>query len=428
MPAKPIIPNFTVIEYCGSGAYGDVWIGEDRDGVRRAIKVLDKKRLQSLGALIREEKAVKLFRTLTKRHPHLIEIFAVGETDEYIYHVMELADAAYDAEKEYVPDSLSERLKTGNPIPLDELCAIMEQVLSAVEHLHASGLLHRDIKPSNVVFVDKCAKLADMGLVSSSNSDMSVVGSLGFFPLNEKMSVSSDVYALGKLLYCMCTGNTVDDFPSPPDYSDTPETMRQMKMINKAILKACDEKQENRFQCIDEFRQALRGEKLKTGKLNPLIVLATLVLIALPLIGYAFHLHLLSKEIPLSLLDATAKEQSGKTLEAIKITTVILKKDAKNEETLRLRKRLIEKFVSSKTSKPSTKNTLIKPLKTSKEKKLFAACLLLYQSHMAKNEPEKALKCLDAINKKWPDRKNSKPLLSLRQHALRKIKKKNKVK
>jgi hypothetical protein len=65
---RPDIPDFKIILCCGSGAYGDVWVADDRDGIRRAVKVLNKARLTNLGVLVREEKALRLFRSMVPEH------------------------------------------------------------------------------------------------------------------------------------------------------------------------------------------------------------------------------------------------------------------------------------------------------------------------------------------------------------------------
>lgn len=313
MPSKPDIPNFEITTYCGSGAYGDVWIGKDRDGVTRAVKVLDIERLQSLGVLQREEKAVKLFRTQAQKHPHLIDIFFAGETDTYIYYVMELADNIAAEGEEYIPDSLSERLKDGKPLPLNKSLKVINQLLDAVEHLHKNGLLHRDIKPSNVLFLDRVAKLADIGLVSSSNSEVSLAGTPGFFPPGGETGPEADLYALGKLLYCMVTGKSTDDFPSLPDYSDNPEMLKQMKLINSVIITACDKDHVKRFHSVDEFRQALIGN-LPARKINKrLVVEVILLIIVLTLSGNYWHKkyqdYKFRKEIEQQVLQDMAKKE-----------------------------------------------------------------------------------------------------------------------
>ena len=83
---KPDIPDFRIISCCGSGAYGDVWVADDRDGIRRAVKVLKKERLTNLGVLGREEKALRLFRSRVPEHPNIVRRFHTGETGPLLYH------------------------------------------------------------------------------------------------------------------------------------------------------------------------------------------------------------------------------------------------------------------------------------------------------------------------------------------------------
>lgn len=45
----------------------------------------------------------------------------------------------------------SQRVKAGSSAHLEAVPRLMAQLLGAVEHLHASGLIHRDIKPSNIL-------------------------------------------------------------------------------------------------------------------------------------------------------------------------------------------------------------------------------------------------------------------------------------
>ena len=53
-------------------------------------------------------------------------------------------------------------------------CSIMEKLLSAVNHLHATNIVHRDLKPENVLFVNRDPnselKLIDFGLAKSLQS------------------------------------------------------------------------------------------------------------------------------------------------------------------------------------------------------------------------------------------------------------------
>src|SRR5262249_33888604 len=91
-------------------------------------------------------------------------------------------------------------------------------VLAAVGHAHANLIVHRDIKPSNIcVSQDGVVKLLDFGIAklieedahSPASSDFTREGTRALTPryaAPEQVSggpitVSTDVYALGVLLY-----------------------------------------------------------------------------------------------------------------------------------------------------------------------------------------------------------------------------------
>ena len=287
---KPKIPDYEIKSLCGSGAYGDVWLCMDRNGIARAVKVLDKTRLESLGVLQREEKAIQLFRTQVPRHRNLIEIFHTGETDAVIYYVMPPADNVGTGGK-YVADTLDNRLRNRVFTP-EESISFITDMLDAVEVLHDAGLVHRDIKPSNIIFVDNIPKLADIGLVTSTDATMSIAGTMHFIPPEKATGNTADIYSIGKLLYCVLTGMPVQDFPMLPDklrLSGSPVIMR----LNKVILKACSKNPGNRFRSAGQFKAALKGDlDAMREKRGPAMMVALLCLLVLSIaITVLCHLH-----------------------------------------------------------------------------------------------------------------------------------------
>ncbi|MFZ2653732.1 MAG: serine/threonine-protein kinase [Victivallales bacterium] len=253
---RPNIPDFEIISCCGSGAYGDVWVADDRDGIRRAVKVLNKERLTNLGVLGREEKALRLFRNRVPEHPNLIRIFHSGETDTLIYYVMELADNANTNGPEYEADTLETRLKKTGALAEPQVMSLISGLADAVMCLHQNSIVHRDIKPSNILYVGGVAKLADIGLASSGDKSVSIAGTLHFIPPEKSTGFEADIYALGKVLYCAFTGLGVDKFPSLPEDLKSSRSAK----FNQIAMKACSSIQSDRFKDIDEFQEAVRGE------------------------------------------------------------------------------------------------------------------------------------------------------------------------
>lgn len=157
-----------------------------------------------------------------------------------------------------------------------------EQIIDAINYLHRQNppVLHRDIKPSNIKLTpDNRIKLVDFGLVKQLAPDdsrtITVVqgrGTVLYTPLEQyggegsHTDVRTDIYALAATLYHLLT-----DFP-PPDAKArflNPRVLRDPRTINdnisrrvaKAILWAMEMHPDNRPDSVDEFWQALIGNK-----------------------------------------------------------------------------------------------------------------------------------------------------------------------
>lgn len=275
---KPNIPNFDFERCCGSGAYGDVWVANDINGLRRAVKVLYKTRLKNLGVLDKEIRGLRLYCKEVPRHPNLIEVFYAGETEELVYYVMELADNVEESEIEYIPDTLAWRLNLDKRLSPINANNLVWSILDAVSALHQVGLVHRDIKPDNIVYVNGKPKLADIGLIAANVQEITIAGTYGFIPPEGVDGCGADLYAAGKLLYCSLTGKDVSAFPSLPDDFDR---TKQAAQLNKILLKACAHKKSKRFQDAFDFQVALQGEHPSFSRFRYLTVKNAIAIVAL---------------------------------------------------------------------------------------------------------------------------------------------------
>jgi tetratricopeptide (TPR) repeat protein len=101
-------------------------------------------------------------------------------------------------------------------LPIEQVVRVAEQVGAGLEHAHARGVVHRDLKPGNIWF-DRpgVAQIGDFGLaVALDRSRLTMagmmVGTASYMPPEQAMggetTPSSDLYALGCVLYEMVTG------------------------------------------------------------------------------------------------------------------------------------------------------------------------------------------------------------------------------
>ena len=241
-----------LISPCGKGTYGVVYLAENALGQHVVIKVV-----VNGDNSTRELKGLKLYTRISESHPHLLRVFHVGEFQEGFYYTMEVADDLGE-DGEYLPGTLGNMLRSGKTFPPEEACRIIRDLLSALDVMHTAGLLHRDIKPDNVVFVNGKAKLSDPGLVAEATAQNSMAGTPGFIPPEmvtegKNADKKSDLYAMGKLFYCMVTGNAPCSYPQLPE--SMPFSVR--RQIFPALARMCNRNPAKRFSSVEEFLKNL---------------------------------------------------------------------------------------------------------------------------------------------------------------------------
>jgi eukaryotic-like serine/threonine-protein kinase len=135
----------------GRGGMAAVWLGEDEVLERPvAVKVLSDTIAGDPGFVARFRREARTAAGLS--HPNLVGVYDFSEEGERPYLVMQ-----------FVPgENLAARLERGVEIDRERLA---RELLDAVAHIHAAGILHRDIKPGNIVLEpDGTAKLIDFGI------------------------------------------------------------------------------------------------------------------------------------------------------------------------------------------------------------------------------------------------------------------------
>src|ERR1700737_4896543 len=139
--ALPELAKYDIAEEIGRGGMATVYRAVDkRLGREVAVKVIHPHLRDSREVVSRFNNEARAVAKL--RHPNIVEVFDVSEEDEpEQYLVAELVKGT----------TLRKLLQEHRPIPPEVASALVLELLGALAHAHASGVVHRDVKPENVL-------------------------------------------------------------------------------------------------------------------------------------------------------------------------------------------------------------------------------------------------------------------------------------
>ncbi|MFB4162616.1 Stk1 family PASTA domain-containing Ser/Thr kinase [Alteribacillus sp. JSM 102045] len=203
---KRISERYEIQEMIGGGGMAHVYKGQDIILERSvAVKVLQPQYNTDEEFIRRFHREAQAATSLA--HPNIVNIYDVGEEENLYYIVMEYIEG----------ETLKEKIQKQGPLPLEHAVQLMEQILGAIGHAHANGIVHRDIKPHNILLNHSGdAKVTDFGIARAASAATithtnSVMGSVHYLSPEQakggRITAQSDIYSLGVVLYEMVTGS-----------------------------------------------------------------------------------------------------------------------------------------------------------------------------------------------------------------------------
>ncbi len=295
---KRLMPDLALLQRCGAGGYGAVYMAQDATGRYLAVKYT---LFDDQSGAEREQAGLNYFCRKMRGMQNLIAVHHVVANGKELCYTMDLADdfrSGFGGQEDYCADTLARRIVATPRMPLSEIVRYARQLMDAVEALHAEGLVHRDIKPANILFVNKTLKLGDVGLVSQVADEPSLVGTPPYMPPEMRPTAGEapagsagygvDLYALGITLYCMMSGREAKYYPALP--AQLVEQERGLSALNAFINHACDPDPGKRFANIHEFREAFEahvghGPTAATRRRKKRLVLSLNILFGLVLVA-----------------------------------------------------------------------------------------------------------------------------------------------
>ena len=254
--------EYEVLGELGRGGMAMVFLARDVALDRMvAIKVMAPSALLHEGMPERFKREARTAASL--RHPNIVTIFAVHETERLVYFVME----------GLMGRSLEAILRERGPLSIPAVRMILIEVGKALAHAHQHGVVHRDVKPGNIMVNEQGGVVVtDFGIAQvSGGTDLTISGAMIGTPAymspeqcrekDEEITPASDQYSLGIVAYELLTGIT-------PFQADTTVAMLHAHMhqeprpladfrpdcpatLARAIQRMIDKTPANRFRTLE---------------------------------------------------------------------------------------------------------------------------------------------------------------------------------
>ncbi len=272
--------RYKVVEEVGRGGMSAVYKGIHELMDRTvAIKVL-------LPQLVSDQISIKRFQQEAQaashlQHPNVITVYDYGfVASGQPYLVMDFLEG----------ESLADIIRRDKQVPVKRMIPIFMQACEALEHAHQKGVIHRDLKSSNIMLIDfegkkDFVKVVDFGIAKlmpssgKQSQNLTQTGEVFGSPIYmspeqcmaQSLDARSDIYSMGAMMYESLTGqpplmgNSIIDtmqmhMSTPPKpFRESRPDLDIPEALERVVLKALAKKPEQRYQSMQELRDAMEG-------------------------------------------------------------------------------------------------------------------------------------------------------------------------
>lgn len=284
-----LVDRYEVLEEIGSGATAVTYRGHDRRLDRDvAIKILRQDHALDSNYVQRFEREARAAASVSQGN--VVDVYDFGEQDDSLYIVMQYIDG----------EDLKHNIARHGALESRRARQLTTQILSGLAAIHAAGIIHRDIKPQNVLIGrDGIARVTDFGVAQAAidvglTTAGTTVGTAAYMAPEQAqagtLSETTDIYAVGVVLYEMLTGGMPFSAPTPvammlahiqqdpvPPSLQTPEHGIPAD-LDGIVMRAMAKNPADRFRSASAMSQALAGVSTGTG--------ATTVIAAVPAVAH----------------------------------------------------------------------------------------------------------------------------------------------
>lgn len=258
--------RYEVLSQLGTGGTGIVYKVRDLETDELvALKMLKPEVASDPAVQENFKRELCLARKIT--HKNICRLYEFSRSEGRAYTTMELIEG----------ESLLSRLYRVGALPVPEAVKIVAQMCTGLREAHSLGIIHRDLKPANIM-IDRSGtvKIMDFGIARLTQGSGQMTGTLVGTPAYmapeqaelKPVSPSTDIYALGLVMYEMITGTPAFNGDTPiavalKQIRNEPKRPREIipnlaAPIEHVILKCLQKDPADRFQSVDQLESALR--------------------------------------------------------------------------------------------------------------------------------------------------------------------------
>ncbi|OLD62701.1 MAG: hypothetical protein AUI47_11580 [Acidobacteria bacterium 13_1_40CM_2_68_5] len=204
LPGVIVAGRYRIVGLVGKGGMGEVYRADDlRLGQPVALKFLPEALAGDATRMARFLGEVRMARQVS--HSSVCRVYDIGEADHRHFISMEYVDG----------EDLASLLRRIGRLPQDKAVVVARQICAGLSAAHDKGILHRDLKPANIMIDGRGhVRITDFGLAVLEDGTGAQNDRAGtpYYMAPEQLagkplSVQSDLYALGLILYELFTGS-----------------------------------------------------------------------------------------------------------------------------------------------------------------------------------------------------------------------------
>jgi hypothetical protein len=266
IPGTVLAGRYRIIGLFGKGGMGEVYRADDLKLAQPvALKFLPENFANDKGMLERFHREVRIARQIS--HPNICRMYDIGEVEGQHFLSMEYVDG----------EDFASLLRRIGRLPADKAVEIASQLCAGLAAAHEQGVLHRDLKPANVMIDGRGkARIMDFGLAGLAGEFRGQevrAGTPAYMApeqlAGKEVTVRSDIYSLGLVLYEIFTGKKAFEASSleelmrqhetsaPPSISDYVKEIDPI--VERVILRCLERDPRERPTSVAQVAAALPG-------------------------------------------------------------------------------------------------------------------------------------------------------------------------